>query len=418
MKGSCLVLQSGGPTAVINASLCGVVQEAQRHSDAITGVLGACRGTIGLLQEDLIDLSAEKAQTIDALRFTPAMALGTCRYKVTDKDYQRILEVLEAHNVRFVFVIGGNDSMDTADNINKLAAGRYDLSVIGIPKTVDNDLPETDHTPGYGSAAKYMAIATMEAGRDNEAIGMNETVTIVECMGRDTGWLTAATAVARRCEDDAPHLVYVPEIPFDTDKFVNDVGAVISKLGRCVVAVSEGIRDRQGRYLAAKSGDLSTCDFGHVVLGGVGPVLCDIVEREVKAWCRYNLAGTFQRVGAHVASMTDINEAYMCGCDAVRAALDGVTGKMVTLVRESAGGKYNCSTGLVDLSAVANSVKHLPLSYVNDAGNHITDEMRDYVLPLIAGDPPLNRGSDGLPVYVRLDAKHVPKKTAQYKISR
>lgn len=418
IKGNAVVFQSGGPSPAINASLCGVIQEAQKHSD-ITGIYGAFNSTIGLLKENLIDLNKESAETIKAMKYVPSSALGTCRYKVLDRDYERILEVLDAQNIRYVFVIGGNDSMDTADTIGKLAGKRGDIIVMGVPKTIDNDLVETDHTPGFGSAAKYMAVAIMEAGKDVEAIYIKETVTIVECMGRATGWLTAATGVAMRKKGDAPHLVYVPEIPFSTDKFVADVKDAVNKYGGCVVAASEGIKDADGNYLAAKEGSLSKDSFGHVDLGGVGPVLSRIVEKEVGVWSRYNLAGTFQRVGGHIASLTDINESYQVGQAAVKAAVKGITRKMVSLERSKKNGKYVFSTGLVDLSKVANAVKYLPRSYMNDAGNHITGKMRDYTLPLIAGDVPLNRGADGLPVYARFKKSFIKPKTGRiYKFGK
>lgn len=413
IKGNALVFQSGGPSPAINASLCGVIQEAQKHSDIITGIYGAFNSTIGLLKENLIDLNKESTDTVNAMRYVPSSALGTCRYKVLDRDYERILEVLDAQNIRYVFVIGGNDSMDTADTIGKLTGKRGDIIVIGIPKTIDNDLPKTDHTPGFGSAAKYMAVAVMEAGKDVEAIYTKETVTIVECMGRAAGWLTAATGVAMRKKGDAPHLVYVPEIPFNVDKFVADVKDTVKEYGGCVVAASEGIRDADGNYLAAKEGTLSKDSFGNVDLGGVGPVLVRIVEKEIGVWSRYNLAGTFQRVGGHIASLTDINESYQVGQAAVKAAIGGNTRKMVSLKRGTENGKYIFSTGLVDLSKVANAVKYLPRSYMNDSGNHISDKMREYTLPLIAGDIPLNRGVDGLPVYARFKKYFLAKKTGK-----
>src|SRR5262245_29567093 len=248
LRGNAVVAQSGGPTAVINASACGVIQEALRQP-SIGDLYGANNGILGIVQEDLFDLRAESAETIEGLRRTPSAAIGSCRYKLgnlsADRDkYQRILEVFRAHSIRYFFYIGGNDSMDTADKVNRLAAEeKYDLRVMGVPKTIDNDLVGTDHCPGFGSVAKYLATAVMEAGRDTEAMYTFDAVTVIEAMGRNTGWIAAACGLARRDEDDAPHLIYVPEVPFDRGRFLADVRDVYKRLGRVFIVASEGLVD-------------------------------------------------------------------------------------------------------------------------------------------------------------------------------
>jgi len=420
VKGNCIVAQSGGPTAVINASACGVIQEALKHPDAITGVYGAHNGILGVLHEDIFDLTKESPETIEAMRRTPAAALGSCRYKLKDlqkdrADYERILEVFRAHNIRYFFYIGGNDSMDTVQKVCRLAADeKFEMIGMGIPKTVDNDLVETDHCPGYGSVAKYLATATMEAGRDTEALYTTDTCTILEAMGRDAGWIAAATGVAHRCEQDAPHLVYLPEVVFSPEKFVADVKDVVQRLGRCVIVAAEGLKDEKGNYLAADTGAFSRDAFGHKQLGGVAERLKNLVETEVGVKCRYNKLGTCQRSAMHFASKTDSDEAYMVGAAAVRHAVAGTTGKMVSLVRQGTGPQdYACTTGLADLELVANGQKKVPAQFIDPAGNHITDAMRDYVIPLMRGEVPIEIGPDGLPVFMRFERHNVAAKTTR-----
>ncbi len=413
LKGNCVIAQSGGPTAVINNSYCGVIQEAVKHAD-IKGIYGAHNGILGVLNEELFDLRKEKREAIEALRRTPSAASGTCRYKLKSleadrADYDRILDVFKAHDIRYFFYVGGNDSMDTADKLGKLAADTgYELRIMGIPKTIDNDLACTDHCPGYGSVAKYLATTVMEAGRDTEAIYTADTCTVLETMGRNAGWIGAAAGLAHRTEQDAPHLVYVSEVPFDADQFVEDVKRVISKLGRCFVVASEGLADKDGNYVTAQAGQFSVDAFGHRQLGGVAEILKEIVETRVKVKCRYNKPGTSQRNAMHFASKTDADEAYMVGQAAVREAVAGKTGLMVTLVRGK-GERYKCSTGLAKLVDIANGEKKLPRDFMNKAGNHITEKMRRYALPLIKGEVSIKVGKDGLPVYARLE-KHFAKK--------
>lgn len=412
LKGNAVVAQSGGPTAVINASACGVIEECLRQRDAITELYGANNGILGIVQEDLFDLGAEDPDTIGLLRATPSSAIGSCRYKLGDlgKDqekYDRLLQVFQAHNIRFFFYIGGNDSMDTADKVNKLARERgYDLRVMGVAKTIDNDLPITDHCPGYGSVAKILATCVMEAGRDTEAMYTFDPVTITEAMGRNTGWIAAAAGLARRHEDEAPHLIYVPEIPFSEERFLADVREVHRRLGRVYVVVSEGVKNEKGQYVAAQA---ETDSFGHRQLGGVADYLRQLVTRETGLKARYNKLDTVQRNAIHFASKTDSDEAYRSGQEAVRQALSGTTGQMVTLVRTSQE-PYRCETGLAPLSEIANGVKYLPRDYMDVAGTHISEAMRRYAGPLIQGEVPIRLGPDGLPVFARFVRRPIARK--------
>jgi len=414
LRGNVLVAQSGGPTAVINSSACGVIQEAVRQG-VMEQIYGANNGILGIIQEDLFDLRAEASDTIAGLRSTPSAAIGSCRYKlgdvVKDRDkYQRVLDVFRAHNIRYFFYIGGNDSMDTADKVNRLAAELgYELRVVGVPKTVDNDLVATDHCPGFGSVAKYLATAVMEAGRDNEAMCTFDAVTILETMGRNTGWIAAATGLARRHEEEAPHLIYVPEIPFSIERFLMDVREVHRRLGWAFVVVSEGLVNDKGEYVAAQTGALATDAFGHRQLGGVADYLQRLLEQEVGIKARYNKLGTCQRDAIHFASRTDSEEAYRCGQEAVRQGVAGTSGFMITLVRES-DHPYRCGTGLAPLAEVANGVKYLPRDYLDVAGTQITPAMRQYAGPLLLGEVSIRIGADGLPEFVRFRRQPVPRK--------
>lgn len=402
--------QSGGPTTVINASACGVIQEAIQHSSLIETVLGANNGILGIVQEDLFDLSSEDPETIEGLKRTPSSAIGSCRYKLEnlEKDlakYQRVLAVFRAHNIRFFFYIGGNDSMDTADKVNRLAQKeKYDLFVMGVPKTIDNDLVGTDHCPGFGSVAKYLATSVMEAGRDTEAMYTFDPVTITEAMGRNTGWIAAATGMACREDGDAPHLIYVPEIPFSLEKFLTDVKRVHARFGRAFVVVSEGIQDKNGQYISAQA---TVDSFGHPQLGGVAAFLQQQVMEKLGLKCRYNKLDTCQRNAMHFASRTDSEEAYLCGQQAVRQAVSGKSGFMISLVRES-NQPYQRTTGLTPLAEVANGVKKLPRTYMNEEGTHISQEMKKYCQPLLVGEVPIRLDSDGLPQFVRFRRKKVP----------
>ena len=416
-KQNVIVAQSGGPTAVINSSVCGVVQQVI-NSGAFGTIYGAVNGILGVLKEELFDISAEKADAIEGLKTTPAAAIGSCRYKLksledSKADYERILDVFKAHNIHYFFYAGGNDSMDTADKVNRLARdSSCELVCMGIPKTIDNDLGFTDHCPGYGSAAKFVATCSMEAGRDTEALYTANTCTILEVMGRNTGWIAAATGLARRSVEDAPHLIYLPERVFSFEKFVNDVRGVLKEFKRVFIVAGEGLRNEKGRYITADTGEFAKDSFGHAQLGGVAEILKAIVEKQVGIKARFNKLGTNQRCAMHFASLTDRDEAYMCGQAAVKAALDGENGKMVTLVRQS-NKPYKCVTGLAELADVAISEKVVPDEYIHPEGNFITAAMLDYVRPLVQGEVAVPI-ENGLPVFMRFEKKLVEKKLPSY----
>jgi len=419
-KANAIVAQSGGPTAVINSSACGVIQEAMK-SDRIERVMGASNGILGVLNEDLFDISAERPETIEALKQTPSAAIGSCRHKLksleeSKADFERILDVFEAHNIHYFFYIGGNDSMDTADKVNKLGKSMgYELVCIGVPKTIDNDLAYTDHCPGYGSVAKYVATCAMEAGRDTEALYTHDTCTILEVMGRNAGWIAAAAGLARRNEQDAPHLIYLPEAAFSFEKLVSDVKEVLDNLGRVFIVAGEGLQDANGNYITADTGKFGKDSFGHAQLGGVADMLKAVIEKEIGIKVRWNKLGTNQRIAMHFASLTDVYEAYMCGQAAVKAAINGENGKMITLVREESP-DYTCTTGLAELLDVANGEKKVPKEYINEPGNGITEAMKDYVRPLVQGEVPVKIGDDGLPVFMRFERKPLEKKLPEYSV--
>lgn len=399
-KGNIVVGQSGGPTAVINNSLVGVVQEALQH-DSFGDILGMSHGIAGILNQALVDLRQESPQVLERLRRTPASALGTVRYKVTDADYERIMEVLRAFDIHYFFYIGGNDSMDTAHKIH-LAAQQsgYELCSIGIPKTVDNDLAETDHCPGYGSAARFVASAIRNTGFDTESMKTSSPIKLVEIMGRHAGWLGAASVLAKGHPDDVPHLIYMPEVGVTLEQILSDVKGCYDRLGYCVVAVSEGLKDPEGKPLALKGASTEVDAFGHARLGGVVELLDEAITQEYGLTSRYDKPGYLQRSFAELQSSVDREEAYEVGRAAVRAALRGISDKMITLVREP-GPAYRCVTGLADLDKVANVERLMPREYINDEANGVTEAFVEYAKPLI-GEP--------LPPYGRL-AKHlVPKR--------
>lgn len=415
LSGNVLVGQSGGPTAVINASVAGVVAEALNHS-CIEEIYGCLNGVLGILQEDLIDLAAESQQTIRGLRFTPGAALGTCRYKLKkQQDFERVLEVFKAHNIRYFFYAGGNDSQDTADKISKLAQQQgYDLRVIGIPKTIDNDLVATDHCPGYGSVIKYISTSVREIACDNEAMGQGDLVSILEVMGRNAGWIAAGAALAKRRDHphDPPHLIYLPEVAFSPEKFVADVQRVLKREKYCLIVVGEGLVDADGNYVAAAE---ATDAFGHAQLGGAGDYLRSLVEQNlagVKA--RVAKLGITQRAAAHAGSKTDADEAFLAGQAAVKAAIAGETDKMVTLVRGD-GDHYSCETGLAPLSDIANGVKKLPREWINEDGVSMNFQFLRYAQPLIQGETQVPY-ENGLPHFVKLDKERVDKVLPAYEV--
>jgi len=415
LVGNVLVGQSGGPTAVINASLAGVVSEALNH-ECIEEVYGALNGVLGILQEDLIDLASESQQAIRGLRHTPGAALGTVRYKLKkQQDFERVLEVFKAHNIRYFFYAGGNDSQDTADKISKLAQQQgYDLRVIGVPKTIDNDLIVTDHCPGYGSVIKYISTTIREIASDNAAMGQHDLVQIVEVMGRNAGWIAAGAALAKRRDHphDAPHIILLPEVPFSADKFVEDVKRVLKREKYCLIVVGEGLVDADGNYVAAAD---KTDAFGHAQLGGAAEFLQNLVEEHVTGVkARTVKLGSAQRAAAHCSSKTDNDEAFLAGQAAVQAAVDGQTDKMVTLIRGD-GDHYTVETGLVPLSEIANGVKKLPREWINEDGISMNFQFLRYAQPLIQGEVTVPY-DNGLPALVHLEKRRVDKTLPAYEL--
>jgi 6-phosphofructokinase len=404
LNGNLLVAQSGGPTAVINSSISGIVAEATRN-EKVHGIYGAINGILGVLHEDLVDLRLEDPSSIQKLRQTPSAALGSCRYKLSERDYGRLLEVFIAHNIRYFLCAGGNDSMDTAHKVAQLAGSKnYELRVIGVPKTVDNDLMITDHCPGYGSVARFNAIATRDSGLDTEAIYTSDTIKIIETMGRDTGWITASTALGKDGEDSAPHLIYLPERPYIAETFLEDVKNVYDRLGRMVICVCEGLKNEKREFLKASSKEIDTDKFGHAQLGGVGEYLVNLISKELKIKARCDKPGTIQRVSMVCASQVDLAEAYQVGQLAIAKAIEGETDKMITLIRKR-NDPYESENGLVELEEVALRTKRFPEAFINKQSNYVTDAFLKYASPLIGG--PL---SD----YAHLRKERVRKQLPQY----
>jgi ATP-dependent phosphofructokinase / diphosphate-dependent phosphofructokinase len=402
LRGALVVAQSGGPTAAINASLAGVVSRALREDGRITGVLGALHGIEGVLYEDLIDLGRQSPRTLGLLKGTPSSALGSCRHKLTGAEYERILGVFRAHDVRYFCYIGGNDSMDTAYQVGRLAAASsYELRAMGVPKTVDNDLAYTDHCPGYGSVARWIAAAVRDAGLDTEAIGVVDRVKVIECMGRDAGWITAAAALGRDHPDAAPHLIYLPERPVDMGQMLDSVQRVVDRLGYCVVAVCEGVKGPDGKTLVESTTSVDLDSFGHAQRGGVADYICKVVSGKLGLKARFDKPGTIQRVAGGFASQTDLDESFMAGEMAVQRALEGVSGKMITLERVTQA-PYRCETGLADLDKVANAEKLMPAEFIAPSGCDVTQAFVDYAAPLIGGP---------LPEYAYLERIAVPRRT-------
>lgn len=395
-----LIAQSGGPTAAINNSVCGIIAEAKQQGK-VGSIYGAVNGILGVLNEELVDLRQEDPSTISMLRKTPSAALGSCRYKLREDDYARLLQIFVAHNISFFLYAGGNDSMDTAHKVAQLASERkYDLRVIGVPKTVDNDLMVTDHCPGYGSVARFNAIATRDSGLDTDAIYTSDAVKIIETMGRDAGWITASTALGKEGEDSAPHLIYLPERPFADSKFIEEVKSRYDRLGRVVVCVCEGLRNETGEFVKASTKQMDTDKFGHAQLGGVGDYLANLISEKLKIKARCDRPGTIQRVSMTCASQVDLHEAYLVGQVAISQAVDGESDKMVTLKRKT-NEPYECETGLVELEKVALRTKKVPDEFINKESNYVTKEFIEYAKPLI-GEP--------LPQYAHLQRKTVEKR--------
>lgn len=405
LKGACIIGQSGGPTAVINASALGAIQAALQ-CEHVTHVLGAANGIEGVLNERLYDMVQEDPEELELLKYTPASALGSCRYRmadpsVDDADYRRLLEVFRRYGVRYFFYNGGNDSMDTCNKISKfMQQSGYECRVIGIPKTIDNDLYGTDHCPGFGSAAKFIATSCMEVHQDLRVYDKGR-VTIVEIMGRHAGWLTAAAALPRTVGARAPHLIYLPEVAFDPEQFIQDVKEVQCLTRNCIVAVSEGVRLANGSFAAENFQSGVVDAFGHRYLSGVGKYLEALVREKIGCKVRSIELNVLQRCSSHLMSATDVREARKIGSYAIRFALQGHTGVMMVLERVS-NRPYMVRIGCKPVSEIANREQLVPRTWINKRGNDVTDEMFEYLLPLIEGEVPYPT-QNGMPVHFVLD---------------
>jgi 6-phosphofructokinase 1 len=420
LAGNLLVAQSGGPTSVINSSLAGVIQEAGHHG-CIEEIYGGANGILGILNEDLLDINDEKARTIAGLRYTPAAALGTCRYKIdfkkkpeqAAKDMDRLFEVFNAHNIRYFFYIGGNDSQDTSHKIHEEALKRsYEIRVIGVPKTIDNDLPHTDNCPGYGSVIKYNATTVMEVGTDVACMATDDgSCCIIEVMGRSAGWIAAGTVLAKRGNPaNPPHIILLPELPFDQEKFLAKVKETVDAYKYCVVVVGEGVKDASGEEIGADKAHLDA--FGHPVLAGAAEKLKQIVQGKLNTKTRTVSLGYAQRAAGHCASLRDANNSFACGEAAVRAAVEGQTGFMVKIVRQThPNGSVHWTTGLQPLADIANVEHFIPRDWLSEDGYMPNDQFVAYALPLIEGEvaAPMEAG---LPKYVALEKSKVEKKLA------
>ena len=411
-KKNAFYAQSGGVTSVINATACGVIETVRKHKDKIGKVYAGRNGIIGALTEDLIDTSKETARAIAALKHTPSGAFGSCRYKLKSLDesraqYERLIAVFKAHNIGYFFYNGGGDSQDTSNKVSQLSKSMgYPIQAIGIPKTVDNDLPLTDNCPGFGSVAKYVAVSIREAGFDVASMAKTSTkVFVMEVMGRHAGWIAAAGGLAAENESDAPHIILFPEVAFNKKVFVQRVKHCVKHYGYCAIVVSEGARYKDGTFLA----DAGSVDaFGHKQLGGVAPVVAQMIKDATGYKYHWAVADYLQRAARHIASKTDVDQAYAVGKAAVEFALKGKTAIMPTIVRTS-NHPYRWKIGEARLARVANVEKMMPKSYITPDGFGITQRCRTYLSPLIRGEdyPPYK---NGLPQYVQLKNIAVPKK--------
>ncbi|MDB6064893.1 MAG: pfp 2 [Pedosphaera sp.] len=414
LVGNLLVAQSGGPTAVINSSVAGVIQEAGKH-ECIEEIYGGLNGILGMLNEELIDINEEKARTIEGLKYTPAAALGTCRYKIdfkkkpeqAEKDMDRLFEVFKAHNIRFFFYAGGNDSQDTAHKIHEHAVQRgYEMRVIGVPKTIDNDLPHTDHCPGFGSVVKYAGTTVMEVAADVSCMATDDgSCCLIEVMGRSAGWVAAGTVLAKRAPGDAPHIILLPEIPLDEATFLAKVKETVDQFKFCIVVVGEGVKNAAGEEIGADKSRLDA--FGHPVLSGAADYLAQLVQAKLNTKTRTVKLGYAQRAAEHYASATDSIEAAACGEAAVRAAVSGKSDLMVKIVRTQ-NHPYQWTTGLQPLHDIAN-VEHLvPRDWISADGFLPNEKFVEYARPLIEGEVKVPT-EGGLPKFVVLDKVRVEK---------
>jgi ATP-dependent phosphofructokinase / diphosphate-dependent phosphofructokinase len=418
MKRNAFYAQSGGVTAVINATAAGVIETARKHKDKIGKVFAGRNGILGALREELIDTGKETAKAIAGLRATPSGAFGSCRYKLKSleenaREYERLIEVFRAHDIGYFFYNGGGDSQDTAHKVSQLGKMMdYPIQCIGIPKTVDNDLPLTDTSPGFGSVAKYVAVSVREAAMDVASMCETSTrVFILEVMGRHAGWIAAAAGLAQERPDDPPHIILFPEVPFEPERFLKRVDETVRRVGYCVVVVSEGARYADGRFLAEAG---ARDAFGHLQLGGVAPALAALISSELKLKYHWAVADYLQRAARHIASATDVKQAYAVGEAAVKLALQGRNAVMPIIVRKS-DRPYRWTIGEAPLSKVANVEKKLPRNYISSDGYGITARARTYLAPLIAGeDYPVYKG--GLPQYVTLKNELVPKKLPPFEV--
>jgi 6-phosphofructokinase 1 len=410
--------QSGGVTAVINASAAGLIEAARQQQGKIGAVYAGRNGIIGALTEDLIDTGKDSASAISALRHTPSGAFGSCRYKLKSleqnrREYERLIEVFKAHDIGYFFYNGGGDSADTCLKVSQLADTLgYPIQAIHVPKTVDNDLPITDCCPGYGSVAKYIAVSTLEASFDVASMSKTSTkVFVLEVMGRHAGWIAAAGGLASSVDREIPVVILFPEIPFDKAKFIAKVDSNVKKFGYCSVVVSEGVKGEDGKFLS----DQGIRDaFGHAQLGGVAPVVANIVREELGLRYHWAVADYLQRAARHIASKTDVEQAYAMGKAAVEFAINGHNAVMPTIERVSSH-PYVWKVGMAQLSEVANVEKMMPENFISEDGFGITDKCREYLVPLIQGEdyPPYK---DGLPDYVRLKNVAVAKKLGDFTI--
>ena len=417
IKKNLLYAQSGGVTPVINATACGLIEEARQNRDRLGKVYAGKDGIIGILNEELIDTSKERKTDISALRHTPGGAFGSCRFKLKGFDesraeYERLIAVFKAHNIGYFFYNGGGDSADTAYKVSQIGDKLgYPVQCIGVPKTIDNDLPITDNCPGFGSVAKYVAVSIMEASLDIESMSASSTkVFVLEVMGRHAGWIAAAGGLAQREKDDPPHIILFPELPLDEKALLKKVDQAVKTHGYCSIVVSEGVRDKKGRFLA-DSGRRDA--FGHAQLGGVAPVVAGMITDALAYKTHWAVSDYLQRSARHVASKTDVDQAYAMGKAAVKLALQGKTGVMPIVVRSS-DNPYRWKVGEADLARVANREKMMPRRFISTDGFGITAAARRYLEPLIRGEdyPPYAR--DGLPKYVRLKNLLVPKKLSPF----
>lgn len=410
--------QSGGVTSVINASACGVIETARKHKDKIGKIYAGFNGILGALREDLVDVSKESTKAIAGLKHTPSGAFGSCRYKLkgledNKAEYERLIEVFKAHNIGYFLYNGGGDSQDTANKVSQISKTMgYPITCIGVPKTIDNDLPITDCCPGFGSVAKYVAVSIKEAGYDIRSMAETSTkVFIMEVMGRHAGWIAAAAGLATEQEGDSPHIILFPEVAFDEDQFVKKVDATVKKYGFCSIVVSEGVADKNGKFLA----DSGLRDaFGHAQLGGVAPVIAHIIGNKLGLKYHWAVCDYLQRAARHIASKTDVDQAYALGKAAVELAIKGKNAMMPIVVRKP-GKKYSWKIDAAPLSKVANVEKKMPKNFITKDGFHITNKCREYLAPLILGEayPPYNK--NGLPDYVTMKNSLVEKKLAPWK---